>query len=153
MYWLLDSEPVEVSAFHLPGGKPEPVGSNNLAASFRFADGSVGNLTYCTVGSRTSGGERVEVFAEGLGAWTEDFKKLSLRGRLARTRSRFWAEKGYAAQLESFLDGIRRGKEPEVTVRDGVRATIGCLRMLEAARTGRVTPIDIESVLAASTAA
>ena len=153
MYWLLDSEPVEVAAFHLPGGKPEPVGSNNLAASFRFADGSVGNLTYCTVGSRTSGGERVEVFAEGLGAWTEDFKKLSLRGRLARTRRRFWAEKGYAAQLESFLDGIRRGKEPEVTVRDGVRATIGCLRMLEAARTGRVTPIDIESVLAVSAAA
>ncbi len=153
MYWLLDSEPVEVSAFSLPAGKPEPIGSNNLAASFRFADGSVGNLTYCTVGSRTSGGERVEVFAEGLGAWTEDFKKLSTRGKLVRTRSRFWAEKGYAAQLESFLDGIRRGKGPLVTVRDGVRATIGCLRMLEAARTRRVTPIDIESALGASTAA
>jgi predicted dehydrogenase len=129
------------------------VGSNNLAASFRFADGSVGNLTYCTVGSRTSGGERVEVFADGLGAWTEDFKKLSSRGRLVRTWSRWWAEKGYAAQLESFLDGIRRGREPLVTVRDGARATIGCLRMLEAARTGRVTAIDIESAIGAATTA
>jgi predicted dehydrogenase/threonine dehydrogenase-like Zn-dependent dehydrogenase len=153
MYWLLDSEPVEVAAFSLPCGKPEPVGSNNLAASFRFADGSVGNLTYCTVGSRTSGGERVEVFADGLGAWTEDFKKLSSRGRLVRTWSRWWAEKGYAAQLESFLDGIRRGREPLVTVRDGARATIGCLRMLEAARTGRVTAIDIESAIGAATTA
>jgi predicted dehydrogenase len=89
-------------------------------------------------------GERVEVFAEGLGAWTENFKKLAVQGTLVRTRSRFWAEKGYAAQLESFLNGIRRGREPEVTVRDGVRATIGCLRMLEAARTQRVVPIDIE---------
>ncbi len=153
MYWLLESEPVEVSAFSLPAGKPEPIGTNNLAASFRFADGSIGNLTYCTVGSRTSGGERVEVFAEGLGAWTEDFKKLSSRGKMVRTRSRFWAEKGYAAQLESFLNGIRKGKEPLVTIRDGVRATIGCLRMLEAARTQRVMPIDIEAALGASTAA
>ncbi len=65
MYWLLDSEPVSVSAYSLPTGKADPIGENNLAASFRFADGSVGNLTYCTVGSKTSGGERVEVFAEG----------------------------------------------------------------------------------------
>lgn len=153
MYWLLESEPVEVAAFSLPAGKPEPVGSNNLAASFRFADGSVGNLTYCTIGSQTSGGERVEVFAEGLGAWTENFKKLAVHGKLVRTRSRFWAEKGYAAQLESFINGIRRGKEPEVTVRDGVRATVGCLRMLEAARTQRVVSIDIESALGASATA
>ena len=64
MRWLLDAEPVEVAAFSLPAGKQEPVGENNLSASLRFADGSVGNLTYCTVGSKTSGGERVEVLRQ-----------------------------------------------------------------------------------------
>ena len=57
-FWLLDSEPLEVSAYSLPVGKKEPIGENNMVASFRFADGSIANLTYCTVGSRTSGGER-----------------------------------------------------------------------------------------------
>src|ERR1700674_5905109 len=123
MYWLLESEPVEVSAYCLPIGKGEPVGENNLVASFRFADGSIGNLTYCTVGSRTSAGERVEVFAQGVGAVVEDFKHLKIQTTLRRTSSRLWSEKGYKAQLESFVNGIRKGEPPEITARDGARAT------------------------------
>ncbi len=148
MYWLLESEPVEVAAFSLPLGSKDPIGENNLAASFRFADGSVGNLTYSTVGSATSGGERVEVFAQGVGAASEDFKRLMVNGDVRRARSRWFAEKGYAAQMRAFLQGIREGRQPEVTVRDGARATVGCLRMLEAARTRTVVPIGLDAVLA-----
>src|SRR5437867_3463342 len=60
MCWLLDSEPTSVAAFCLPTGAEDPVGENNMVASFRFADGSVGNLTYCTLGSKDAGGECVE---------------------------------------------------------------------------------------------
>lgn len=134
MYWLLDSEPTAVSAFSLPAGKPNPIGENNLVASFRFDDGSIGNLTYCTIGSKTSAGERVEVFADGVGVATEDFKRFALSTSLRRTRSTLFAEKGYAALMESFLSGIRTGKPTGITVRDGARATIGCLRMLESSR-------------------
>jgi predicted dehydrogenase/threonine dehydrogenase-like Zn-dependent dehydrogenase len=153
MYWLLESEPVQVSAFSLPRGRQEPIGENNLAASFLFADGSVGNLTYSTVGSRTSGGERVEVFAQGLGAWSEDFKKLETRLAMRRTSSRWFAEKGYASQMREFLAGIREGRAPEVTVIDGARATIGCLRMLEAARRQVVVPMNFEAASGAGVAA
>jgi predicted dehydrogenase/threonine dehydrogenase-like Zn-dependent dehydrogenase len=147
MYWLLESEPVEVTAYSLPVGQKEPIGENNLVASFRFADGSIGSLTYCTVGSKTSGGERVEVFAQGLGVATEDFKRLTVSASLRRTRTRWWGEKGYGAQLESFVGKVREGKEPEVTVRDGARATVGCLRMLESAKTLRPVAIDLDAVL------
>lgn len=147
MYWMLGSEPVAVSAYSLPAGKKEPVGENNIVASFRFADGSVGNLTYCTVGSRTSAGERVEVFAQGVGAVVQDFKHLKVQTGLARTRTRLFAEKGYRAQLESFVTAIRRGAKPDVTARDGARATIACLRMLESARTQSPCPIDLEGTL------
>jgi predicted dehydrogenase len=147
MYWLLESEPLSVAAYSLPAGAKEPVGENNLVASFQFADGSVGGLTYCTVGSKTSGGERVEVFAEGMGVATEDFKRLTLSTGVRRTRSRWWGEKGYAAQLEDFVESVRRGRTPEVGVRDGARATVGCLRMLESARTLRPRAIDLDAVL------
>ncbi|HYY97738.1 MAG TPA: Gfo/Idh/MocA family oxidoreductase [Pyrinomonadaceae bacterium] len=147
MYWLLESEPVEVTAYSLPTGQKEPIGENNLVASFRFADGSIGSLTYCTVGSKTSGGERVEVFAQGLGVATEDFKRLTVSAGLRRTHSRWWGEKGYGAQLESFVGRVREGKEPEVTVRDGARATVGCLRMLESARMLRPVALDLDAVL------
>ena len=137
MYWLLGSEPIAVSAFSLPTGREAPIGENNLAATFHFADGSIGNLTYCTVGSRTSGGERVEVFAPGLAASAENFKKLTIQTNLVRNHSSFFAQKGYEEQMKSFFQALRDGKEPAVTVRDGARATLGCLRMLESARIWR----------------
>ena len=123
LYWLLGSEPVAVSAFSLPTGKKDPIGENNLVASFRFADGSVGNLTYCTVGSRTSGGERVEAFAPGIGATAEDFKRVTVRTSVARKTITWFAEKGYEAQMRSFFAALKRSQPPAVTVRDGARAT------------------------------
>jgi predicted dehydrogenase len=147
MFWLLDSEPTAVSAYSLPIGKREPIGENNLVASFRFADGSVGNLTYCTVGGRSSAGERVEAFAQGIGVVVEDFKRLKIQTGLGRTRSRLFADKGYHPQLESFLTAIRKDRSPEVTARDGARATIGCLRMLESARTKSPCVIDVDETL------
>jgi predicted dehydrogenase len=49
--WLLECEPVSVSAFCLPLQASDPIGENNLAASFGFADGSVASLLYCTMGA------------------------------------------------------------------------------------------------------
>ncbi len=150
MYWLLDSEPIEVSAYSLPTGKRDPIGENNLVAAFRFADGSIGNLTYCTVGSRTSAGERVEAFMAGAGAMAEDFKQSVVRTGMARKNSSWFAEKGYQAQMRSFFAAIRQGKPPDITVRDGVRSTLGCLRMLQSARERTPCTIDIEDFLTSS---
>ena len=94
MYWLLDSEPISVSAYSLPTGKQDPVGENNLVASFLFADGSIGNLTYSTIGSRTSGGERVEIFMQGMGMQSEDFKRLTTAGAIRRTQQKNVCRKG-----------------------------------------------------------
>ncbi len=147
MYWLLESEPVSVSAYSLPTGKQDPVGENNLVASFIFADGSIGNLTYCTIGSRTSGGELVEVFMQGMAVQTEDFKRLTTAGSLRRTQKKMFAQKGYDIQIEEFVRDLRSGKTSAVTVRDGARATIGCLRMLQSARERKPFSMDWESVV------
>ena len=143
MYWLLDSEPVSVSAYSLPTGKADPIGENNLVAAFRFADGSIGNLTYCTVGSKTSGGERVEAFAQGVGAATENFRRLSVQKGMVRSQSRLWPDKGYREQMAAFVESLRKGAPAEVSVYDGARATLGCLAMLQAAREERAIAIDL----------
>jgi predicted dehydrogenase/threonine dehydrogenase-like Zn-dependent dehydrogenase len=135
LYWLLGSEPVAVSAYSLPTDRAEPIGQNNLVAAFQFADGSIANLTYCTVGSRTSGGERVEVFAPSVGAVTEGFKHLTVQTGRKRSSNRWFAEKGYDQQMAAFFEAIRAGESPAVTLADGTRATVGCLAMLESART------------------
>ena len=147
LYWLLESEPVAVTAYSLPTGKADPIGENNLASTILFADGSIANFTYCTVGSATSGGERVEVFAPGLGMVSEDFKNFTLQAGRRSAKSAWFAEKGYMAQAQNFFDAIRRGASPQVTVRDGARSTIVCLRMLESARTQSACAIDFDAIL------
>ncbi len=148
MYWLLDAEPVSVSAYTLPTGKHDPIGENNMVACFRFADGSIGNLTYCTVGSRTSGGERVEAYTQGLGLETADFKRMTVSAGVRHHTRRMFADKGYDAQIQEFIRDLRNGREAAVTVRDGVRSTIGCLRMLESAKELMPKTIDWERVIA-----
>ena len=143
--WYVGAEPVEVSAWTLPTGSRSPIGEDNIVASFRFADGSIGNLTYCTVGSRTSAGERVEAFAPGLSATAEDFKRVRLSSGIRRGIRRWFPRKGYEQQMQAFLGAVRGTESPDLaTVLDGSRATMMCLRLLESARSGR--PMTITSL-------
>jgi len=147
MYWLLESEPTTVSAYSLPTGKIDPVGENNMVATFSFADGSIGSLNYSTLGANRASGERVEVFAKGITGVVEDFKKLKMTSTLTRKRSTLWAHKGYKAQLENFFASIVRSESPAVTVRDGARATVVCVQMLRSAETHAPQEIDLEVLL------
>ena len=146
-YWMLDSEPVWVSGACLPTTTPEPIGEHNLVASLGFADGSVASLTYCTVGSKSSAGERVEGWAPGFGSATEDFKWFESRTSTRRSRSRWFPAKGYAEHLSGFVESIRKGETPAVTVRDGARSTLVCLRLLESVRDRMPRQIDLDAML------
>ena len=136
LYWVVGAEPLEVSAYMLPERSTEPVGMNNIAATFRFADDSIATLTYCTVGHRSGGGERLEAFATGISVSSADFRSLHVAGGVPPRRSRFFAQKGYAEQMASFIHAVKGGPAHPVGVLDGARATIGCLRLLESARLG-----------------
>jgi len=151
MYWLLESEPTDVSAYCLPTGKSDPVGENNMVATFRFADGSIGTLNYSTIGSRGAQGERVEVFAKGMTSLVQDFKRFESTTQTKRKRSTFWAHKGYEDQLRSFFRSIATGDAPDITVRDGARATLVCVEMLKSAQTLSSREINLTRLLTGET--
>src|SRR3954469_3153256 len=139
--WLLESEPVRVSAYSLPTTVAEPIGENNIVASIEYSDGSIANLTYTTVGSAACAGERLEAFAPGVAAISQDFKYLR-SGRTGDTRRRWFANKGYREQMDAFVDALAGRRPPAATVDEGARATIVCLRILDAARSGAAVDID-----------
>jgi predicted dehydrogenase/threonine dehydrogenase-like Zn-dependent dehydrogenase len=151
MYWLLESEPINVSAYTLPTGKTDPVGENNMVATFRFADGSIGTLNYSTIGSKKAQGERVEVFAKGVTSLVQDFKRFKSVSNFEHTKSTLWAHKGYEDQLRSFLNSIARSESPSITVRDGARATLVCVEMLKSAQTLSSREINLEALLTGDT--
>jgi hypothetical protein len=133
----------------LPSTMKDPVGPNNMVASFLFADGSIGNLTYSTIGSKTSQGELVEAYQQDLGISSQNFKRLSINGRISKTTSSWLPKKGYERQLAAFIEAVRNGTSPEVTVVDGVRASIACIRALESAKLGTPRTIDLQEFLLA----
>lgn len=151
MYWLLESEPISVSAYCLPTGKTDPVGENNMVATFRFADGSIGSLNYSTIGSKRAQGELVEVFSKGVSSTVEDFKRFKSVSNFKHERSTWWAHKGYEAQLSSFFGCLARGESPEITVRDGARATLVCVEMLRSAQTLTSREINLDELLTGDT--
>jgi hypothetical protein len=138
---------VSVFAYSLPLRDTEPIGQNNLCATFRFADGSIATLAYCTVGSKASSGERVECFAQGFGVTTENFRSLAIHEGSSKRQKSFFGDKGYDAQMRSFIKAVREGGSHPVTVIDGARATLGCLKMLESARSGEPAAIALDSLL------
>jgi predicted dehydrogenase/threonine dehydrogenase-like Zn-dependent dehydrogenase len=133
--WSLGAEPVEVSAWTLP--------ADNVVAAFRFADGSLANLTYCTVGNRAVAGERLEAYAAGITASAENFKRSSVSGGVRRQVRRWFPRKGYDGQMQAFLRAVRGEPGGDLAgVVDGARATMMCLCLLESARLGK--PVAIE---------
>ncbi len=52
--------------------------------------------------------------------------------------------------MRAFFAALKQGQPPDVTVRDGVRSTLGCLRMLQSAREHVPCAIDLEDFLASS---
>ncbi len=139
MFWLTESEPVSVSAYGF--------NDHNISASFKFADGSIGNFIYTVVGSEASAGESVEVFAPGVSVLSEDFKRIVVKKQKRNGRSKFFAAKGYVEQLESFVKSLKNGTETEITAIDGTRATLGCLLMLESVRTGEAQEFNLSKII------
>ncbi len=136
--WMLGSEPVEISASSLPPRDTEPIGSNNVVAQLRFADGSIAALTYCTIGHPKGAGERLEVYASGIRAATADFKQIEIAGGLPR-RKRLFADKGYDGQMRAFAAAARGERDADLASGiDGARASLACIQLLASAAAGGV---------------
>jgi predicted dehydrogenase len=78
----------------------------------------------------------------------ENFKQSVVKTSMVRKRSAWFAEKGYEAQMRAFFAALQQGQPPEITVRDGVRSTLGCLRLMQSARDHVACEIDLNNFLA-----
>ena len=140
-YYLLDSEPVSVFTQSL-GEIPSINKLEDIAACFKFEDGSVANLIYTAAGSTSFGKERMEIFTDGITMALDDYKNLVVRGKKRLDIQNKKADKGHIAELQHFSKAIR-GREPlQLTHIEGIRATICCLKIFESAKKGE--PVDID---------
>jgi predicted dehydrogenase len=134
---------------HLAGAAPTRVfaeciagdtrfrGDDNVAIVMRFADGSIGTITYTALGDDRFGKERIEVYGEGRVAVIEDWRSVELTagGRTARARSRN-QDKGFAEEMRRFLAAVRAGGPMPIVFEQSLASSRATLAAVESLRTG-----------------
>jgi len=137
LYWLLESEPIEVYTRGVSPSQPNLFEDENCTTTIKFADGSTASLTYTTLGHPSFPKERIEIFSEGSVILLDDFRELAVRGgkhKMKKDVKLRRVDKGHYDELVAFMSA-QKGKGPlAVTVRDGIRATVCSVAALESLR-------------------
>jgi predicted dehydrogenase/threonine dehydrogenase-like Zn-dependent dehydrogenase len=107
---LVGAPIIRVSAERVSGNNTTSVNNDNFAASFKFADGSVGSLIYSASGDKAYSREMFELFFDGQTIVSRDFRVSELHKSGKQTVFKTSAqEMGYTQELEHFLGAARGG--------------------------------------------
>ena len=105
---------------------------DNLSATLRFADGSIGTITYCANGDRSFSKERVEVFVQGRVAVLEDSRSLrTIKNGKTRT-NRLWGlgDKGHRAEWLAFRNAVSTGGPQPIPINDLLNTSLATFALL-----------------------
>jgi predicted dehydrogenase len=148
--YLAGACPVEVQAQTV--GNPGQYSMDNVVASLKFADGSLGTISYLANGDKSASKERVEVFGGGSVAILEDFRRLELvrNGRKQITRARWGQDKGHQAEMQAFVDVLRGKTPPPIPLEQIVGSTLATLRLQNSCQTGQRLPVELSEFIASA---
>ncbi len=148
--FLAGACPVEVQCRNL--GNPGQYTGDNVVASLRFANGTLGAITYLANGDRSASKERVEVFGGGSVAILEDFRYLELvrHGRKRVTRARWGQDKGHKREMQAFVDAVRGSSPAPISFEQIVGSTLATLRLQNSCQTGEPQTVALSEFVASA---
>jgi predicted dehydrogenase len=132
LIYLVGQAPAAVSAEALPDD--ERYRQDNVQITLRFAEGSLGTVTYLANGDRSLPKERLEVFCGGKVALLDDFRRLELTEGGSTQVSRGAQDKGHRAAWQAFISALRAGGPPPIAYEQlfgGARAAFGAVLSLQ----------------------
>ena len=149
--FLAGACPIEVQAQTVCN--PGQYSMDNVIASLKFANGTLGTISYLANGDKSASKERVEVFGGGSVAILEDFRRLELirNGRKQITRARWGQDKGHKAEMQAFVD-VLRSKTPPIPFEQLVGSTLATLRLQNSSQTGQPLAVELSAFVASALA-
>jgi predicted dehydrogenase len=124
---------------------------DNVAATLRFADGSIGTITYSANGDKSFSKERLEVFCQGRVAVLDDFRELQCvhNGKRKVTKSRLRADKGHRGEWIALSQAIVSGGPPPIPFHELVNSTLATLALARSSSGGLPVEVDSDGFIAA----
>jgi predicted dehydrogenase len=150
LYFLAGACPIEVQA--QPLGNAGQYSMDNVVASLKFADGTLGTISYLANGDKSASKERVEVFGAGSVAILEDFRRLELvrNGRSRITRSRWSQDKGHKPEMQSFVDALLGKTSAPIPFEQLVGSTLATLRLQNSYQVGHSLPVQLSEFVSSA---
>jgi predicted dehydrogenase len=114
--FLAGAPPVSVYAQGVASGSGVR-SDDNVLVTVGFGDGSLCNIAYVASSDASAGKERLEVLGAGASAVLDDFRLLDLhRAGKRRVIRKFVQDKGHGAEMQAFVDAVRRGGPPPIEI-------------------------------------
>jgi predicted dehydrogenase/threonine dehydrogenase-like Zn-dependent dehydrogenase len=148
--FLANAAPIEVRAESI--GSSGQYSMDNIVATLKFANGSVGTITYLANGDKSASKERLEVFGGASVAILEDFRRLELvrNGQKKISRTRWKQDKGHKAQMRAFIEAVQGRVAPPIPFEELVGSSLATLRLQNACQTGQSLEVDVKHFIASS---
>ena len=135
MQYFTDSEPIKVFAESINSGNVKITSEDNVAIVIKFADGSIGNLTYVANGDKGLPKECIEVFGGGNVGIINDFRDgmIYRNGKKTTLKS---SGKGHKEEISAFLNAVKEGKMSPISFRSICLTTQTTFKILDSMYTG-----------------
>jgi predicted dehydrogenase/threonine dehydrogenase-like Zn-dependent dehydrogenase len=135
MQFFAGSEPVKVYAECIDSVNDTLKNDDNIAVVVKFANGSVGNLTYLANGDKAMPKELLEIFGGNVSFTINDFKQ----GVLYRNNKEIKIAnqgKGHKQEVEAFLHAIQKGEGSPIDFESLYTTTLVTLKIIDSLNTG-----------------
>jgi predicted dehydrogenase/threonine dehydrogenase-like Zn-dependent dehydrogenase len=135
MQFFADSNPVKVYAECIDSVNDTLKNDDNIAIVVKFANGSIGNLTYVANGDKAMAKEMLEIFGGNVSFTINDFRS----GTLYRNNKEVKIAnegKGHKQEVEAFVHAVQKGQPAPISFESLYLTTLVTLKVLDSLNTG-----------------
>lgn len=112
--YLTDSRIKNVSTFSINGNSEKYINNDNISMNIEFANGSLANIIYTSMGPKSYPKENVRVFTNGNVAELKNFVKAEIyKGGRKIKKSKLQQDKGFIDEYEYIRDIIKGKRESD----------------------------------------
>ncbi|MCK4252783.1 Gfo/Idh/MocA family oxidoreductase, partial [candidate division WOR-3 bacterium] len=138
--YFTQSRLISVYAECLSGSKT--VSNDNIIATLKYEDGSIGSISYFAVGDKDFPKERIEIFGDEKVCVINDFREAIFSSEGKQTKAKKSQDKGFRNEISAFFDAIKNGKSSPIPFEQIVETTLATFAINESINTGKVITLS-----------
>jgi predicted dehydrogenase/threonine dehydrogenase-like Zn-dependent dehydrogenase len=135
--YVMNARPMSVVATVLRPPNATADDLENIVATVRYENGSIGNLLYLTQGAAKVPKETLEVFGGGLTGQLNNFESLLMFEGDRQKKTKLQVDKGQENELKAFIGSVVSGTAMPIHLDSLFDTTRTTLAVMESLRTGK----------------